>query len=190
MFVKKFCFGVMLASSIFMVANAKNLDTTKTKVTWTAYKFYDKTPVSGTFKDIKYTWSKGKEWQETLKGAKASINALSVDLNDETKNENVRDGFFKEFKNQNIVVVVDKVVPDSTDVNKGRLEVSIELNGIKHPSWMPYSISGNMLSARGVVDFYDFALGNALNKLRKTCEYMHEGKTWGEAAFKVEIPLK
>lgn len=190
MFLRKIFVSVMVLCSIFAFVNAKSLDVSKAKTTWSAYKFYDKTPVSGTFKDIKYTWGKGKEWQDILKGARASINTLSVDLSDEVKNENVRDGFFKEFKNQHIVVVVDKILPDSNDKNKGRLEVSIELNGVKKPSWMPYTISDKMFVASGVIDFYDFGLNSAIEKLRKTCEYMHEGKTWAEAAFKLEIPLK
>lgn len=188
--LKKVCLGLVLSSVLCGVSGAKGLDVAKSKVTWTAYKFYDKTPVSGTFKDVKYTWGKGKEWQDTLKGARAVVNSLSVDLNDEVKNENVREGFFKEFKGQDIVVVVNKILPDSNDKNKGKLDVSIELNGIKRPSLMPYSVEKDKIVASGVIDFYDFGLNDALNNLKQICEYVHEGKTWAEAAFKIEIPLK
>lgn len=169
------------------------LDTANAKTTWTGYKFYDKTPVSGTFTNIKYTWGKDtKSVEGTLSGAKAVIDSYTVDLQDELKNANVRDGFFKQFKSKDIVVTVDKIVTDEKDKNKGRLEVSVNMNGVKKavPVWMPYVIENGKFSAKGVVDFNDFSLGGALAKLNEACGPLHEGKTWGEAAFALEIPVK
>ncbi|RDU66997.1 polyisoprenoid-binding protein [Helicobacter didelphidarum] len=181
--------------SIFMFSNialSAELDTSKTKTTWTAYKFYDKTPVSGTFGDIQYTWNKsGENLTDVLLGAKAVVNVKSVDLQDEVKNANVRDGFFALFKKQTIVATINKIVPDSVDKNKGRLELTIEMNGVKPiPVWMPYAIKGGNFVANGVIDFYDFKLNSALKKLSEVCESVHNGKTWSEAMLTLEIPIK
>lgn len=186
------------------------LDTTKAKTTWTAYKFYEKTPVSGTFNDIKYTWGKADGLKGVLVGAKGVANSLSVELNDETKNLNVKDGFFKFFKTPNIAVTILEVEPDSSNVEskkdskdkkskkkdskslnaKGKILSQIELNGVSKQMWFPYTISNGVFVLNGVIDFYDFGLNTALDSLRETCEAVHEGKTWAEAAFRLEIPLK
>ncbi|RAX59270.1 hypothetical protein CCZ01_00595 [Helicobacter monodelphidis] len=167
-----------------------NLDTTKTKMTWTAYKFYDKTPVSGTFGDIKYDFGKVPTSIEGLKGAKATINGLSVDLADETKNQTVKENFFQQFKSPEIVVVIDKITADAKNKNKGRLEATITMNGKSIPAWLPYEVKKDKFYAQGVVDFNDFALNSALAKLHESCKELHEGKTWSEATISVEIPIK
>lgn len=168
------------------------LDTANAKTTWTAYKFYDKTPVRGTFSKISYQWGKDtKSIEGMLTGATAVIDGMSVDLGDE-RSATVAEGFFSQFKNKEIRVRFTGITPDSTDKNKGRIEGVIEMNGVAKPVpiWLPYTIEQKTFVANGVIDLNDFALGSALAKLHEICGELHGGKTWSEAGISLEIPLK
>lgn len=169
-----FCFGV-------------SLDTAKTQAYWTGYKFAKKTPVKGTFKDIKFKFSKGNSIHEELLGATAMIDLSKVSTGNPASEENLTLGFFNKFSSKDIRVKIEQVIEGE---NQGAILARITMNKKSQLIPMQYEIKDNQLVAKGVIDVLSFKLDAALDSLSKVCKDLHEGYTWSQVEVGFVIPLK
>ncbi|WP_121105252.1 YceI family protein [Helicobacter pylori] len=167
---------------------AVNLDLSSAKLTWTAFKTKAKTPVNGSFESITYKLGKSQDSLKTLlEGASASMDSLKVNLGDDTKNKNVKEAFFALFKNTNIKVTFRNVIEGD---HEGSLTAYVRMNEklVKVP--MQYTIAGDKLVVKGVLDLLNFGLKNELASLAKRCESFHEGLTWSQVEIQFESMIK
>ncbi len=167
---------------------AVDLDLASAKTTWTAFKSKTKLPVSGTFDNIAYKLGKSQSSLKTLlEGASASMDSLKVNLDDELKNKNVQEAFFALFKNTHIKVTFRNVIEGD---HVGSLTAYVRMNErlVKVP--MQYTITGNKLVVKGVLDILNFGLKNELASLAKRCESFHEGLTWSQVEIQFESMIK
>lgn len=185
--MKKIFFA--LTTLAMLTAYGATLDLTQAKATWTAFKTSEKVPVSGSFGDIKYKFGKGKDTiAQALEGATATINALSVDLGDETKNANVKEYFFAKFPKKDIIKVTFKNVIEAN--NKGSILATINMNGKSVKVPMQFEIKEGMFEATGVIDIMQFGLMDAFKSLATFCHDLHEGLTWTQVEVSFSAPVK
>ncbi|PAF46435.1 polyisoprenoid-binding protein [Helicobacter sp. 12S02634-8] len=186
--MKKTIVGILTLALLGLLANASTLDTTKATTTWTAYKTEAKTPVGGTFDDIKYKFGKKTDSiAGLLEGASATIDPLKVNLGDSVKNKNVKDFFFSHFKKGGIKVTFKNVIEGK---DQGTILAVVRMNekSVKVP--MQYTIADGKFTATGVIDILEFALNDAFKKLAVGCHDLHEGLTWSQVAISFSAPIK
>ncbi|WP_180762750.1 YceI family protein [Helicobacter sp. 12S02232-10] len=170
------------------MANAATIDTTKAETSWTAYKTAQKTAVSGTFKDIQYKFGKKQDSiAGALEGATATIDPMKVDLHDDTKNKNVKDFFFSQFKKGGIKVTFKDVMEGK---DQGTILAIVRMNGKSVKVPMQYTITDGKLTAQGVLDIMEFSLNDAFKKLATGCHKLHEGLTWSQVGISFSAPIK
>lgn len=175
----------MLASASF----GATVDINQANTKWTAYKTADKVAVSGTFDKIQYKLGKNlSSIAGTLEGATATIDPLTVNLNDEVKNTNVRESFFAKFMKKDMIKVTFRNVIEGKD--QGSMLASVNMNGktVKVP--MQYTIKEGMLEAKGVLDILEFGAKDAFNSLATTCHDLHNGLTWSQVEISFSAPVK
>lgn len=161
-----------------------------TKVSFTAYKTTDKTPVGGVFKEVKLTnTGKGNTALEALNGTQFSIPVSSLFTNDatETRDAKILQFFFGVLKNTELISGKFKVEADGT----GAIEVL--LNG--KTATIPMQITTNSdtsLSFDGVMNLENWDGLAAVASINKACEALHTGKdgvskTWSEVAVHADV---
>ncbi|MCE3039755.1 YceI family protein [Helicobacter anatolicus] len=186
---KKILSNILALSLLSSLSFAATLDINQAKTKWTAYKTSEKVAVSGTFNDIKYKFGKKQNSiAEILEGATATINPLSVNLNDEVKNTNVRESFFAKFAKSDMIKVTFRNVIEGKD--QGSILASVNMNGktVKVP--MQYSIKDGVLEAKGILDILEFGAKEAFKSLATTCHDLHSGLTWSQVEISFSAPVK
>lgn len=184
-------FLLLLASSIFFfdAALAKcNYSLNPIKVEWTGYKHNEKTPVSGTFKEIAITQpQKANTVDELIRKSSFVISAISADSGVELRDESLRNFFFK--------LLVDPQIKGSVESFKGDIaHVSISMNAVKKV--IPFKIvqSAKEIVASSSIDILDFAMNKSLDSIHQKCFDLHKGKdgvskTWSEVGLKVSATI-
>ncbi|PAF42851.1 YceI family protein [Helicobacter sp. 11S02596-1] len=186
--MKKSTMSILAIALFGMLANAATIDTKKVETSWTAYKTAQKTPVSGTFNDIQYKFGKKQDSiAATLEGATATIDPMKVELHDATKNKNLQDFFFSQFKNGGIKVTFKNVMEGK---DQGTILAMVKMNNKNVKVPMQYTIKDGKLVATGVLDIMEFSLNDAFKKLAVGCHDLHEGLTWSQVAITFSAPIK
>lgn len=186
--MKKSIAGILALALFGMVANATTIDTSKATTTWTAYKTAAKVGVNGTFDNIVYKFGKKNDSiASTLEGATATIDPMKVDLNDATKNKNVKNFFFSGFKKGNIKVTFKNVMEGK---DQGTILAMVRMNDktVKVP--MTYTIADGKFTATGLLDIMEFGLNDPFKKLATGCHDLHEGMTWSQVTINFSAPIK
>lgn len=190
----------IIASMVLLggMAYAATIDTSKAEVKWTAFKTPAKAAVTGTFDDVKFkfgTPDQNQSIESQLTNATATIDAKKVNLNDEVKNQNVREAFFGKFKKTEIKVTFNKVEEGK---DKGTILASVTMNGKTNKVPMQYEVitSGSKkqvekkIVAKGVLDLSVFDAESARANLQKVVAVEHEGLTWPQVEISFEAPVK
>jgi len=169
-------------------------DTQQIKLEWTAYKFTNKTAVKGGFTSVTINGSNtAATVKDLFMGLSAEVDGKTPDSKDPVRNGNVRDSFFKKMANDGILKA--KPVMVDGDDQKGKIDMEIEMNGVKQSIPFEYSVTDGVVTAKAFLDFIPFQLQDPLDSLRKACETNHLGpdgvsKTWPEADLSLTGPLK
>ena len=179
-------------------ANAKKqsceYEITDVKPGWTAYKFTEKAPVSGTFN--KFTVSgqeKAADILTAIKGLNVDIDGSSVESGNVGRNATVAAQFFAKFAPIN--KMSGEAVAVKGDDKKGSVTILVDMNKTKKKVDFKYSVDAKgSLSAEAVIDMMDFALKGPFDSIHKACKVLHTGKdgiskTWTEVLLKVSAKL-
>lgn len=169
-----FCFGV-------------SLDTSKIEAYWIGYKFTNKTPVKGTFNDMKFKFSNGDDIRTQLLGATAMADVSKVSTGNPVSEENLTLGFFQKFNGKDIKVKIEQVIEGE---NQGTILAKITMNKKMQLIPMQYELKDNQLVAKGVIDVLSFKLDAALESIAQVCKDLHEGYTWSQVEIGFVVPLK
>jgi len=165
------------------------IDSTAT-VKWTAYKTTEKKPVSGIFKTINITKSTGdKTALLTLNNTQFSIPVSSLFSNNEERDGKLINLFFGVMENTTLLSGTIKADADKT----GSLEVT--MNGTTASLPLTFTIAGDTLKFKGVMDLDQWQITSALNSLNKACFDLHKGsdgisKIWNDVLIEASVVVK
>ena len=151
-------------TSIVLFASA---DCQLQNLQWTAFKTPLKLGVKGTFDKITYTPGKN-----CIKGAEVIIDKHSVDTKNPGRDKTLDSFFFSRL--QGDIRAKIKSVGDKT------LTVAVTLTGVTKNVPFFYEKKGSTLTAKGVIDLFDFSGLEALRSINKACFDKHQGKTWND----------
>ncbi len=171
----KFILSFFLFSSLSYGACFKDAS-----INWSAYKTPAKAAVGGTFKGVSFTSSKGEKASEILTGATFKIDASSVSTKDKGRDFKIAKFFFSTLEGGSEITGVVKKVTNKV------LTVAITMNGKTLDIPLSYTYKNQKLSAKGVIDVFDFAMNDELSALNKACAALHEGKTWSDVAISID----
>jgi len=150
-------------------------------VEWTAFKTPAKVGVKGTFDEVKLSEVKDAATvEESLKGAQFVIVTSSVNTGDPARDETLKTNFFSK--------LVGNINGFFGEFKDGKVLVNLTLNGVTKEKELTYEVTDSGLKLNGSIDIIaDFTANDAFTTLHEACKALHEGKTWTEVDFVVEI---
>jgi len=192
---------LVLAVSISACKDSKKAEKPQTKaefslvdstasVKWTAYKTTEKKPVSGIFKTINITKSTGgKTALLALNNTQFSIPVSSLFSNNKERDGKLINLFFGVMENTTLLSGTIKADADKT----GSLEVT--MNGTTASLPLTFTIAGDTLKFKGVMNLDQWQITAALNSLNKACFDLHKGsdgvsKTWNDVLIEASVVVK
>ncbi len=158
-------------------------------VTWKAYKTLGKIGVGGQFTAVTYTANKleGKNFRELFVGSRISIDLSKITTGNPSRDETLIKNFFSLLKGNSIEgKIVDIKKTDKHEKGKprtGTVSVKLTINEKTLTIPMTYHYEKGIFDAKGTIDLLDFAAGDALNSINKSCFDLHKGKTWSDVSI-------
>ncbi|MCC5944906.1 MAG: YceI family protein [Bernardetiaceae bacterium] len=164
------------------------------KVSWTAFKFTEKTGVSGQFRDVKIqTTEQAENPIELLKNASFEIPVASVDSNDPDRDGKIRQHFFGTLSNTEAMKGSFKSIDG--DAKSGEGIISFIMNEQEKELPVKYTIDDNgKIEIKGEMDVSIWDAMPALNKLNEVCDDLHKGadgisKLWPQVEVRITAQL-
>lgn len=169
--------GLLLVNSAFAECtyHAENA-----KVSWKAFKTYEKIGVGGSFDRTVFAPKTAKSAEELLVGSIVSIDTKSVNSGNAVRDASLVTSFFKI---QNIDTISARIL----SLKDSKAQVEISMNGMSKTIPMTYSIQEGKILGKGVIDLGDFMMLTSLQSINKTCFDLHAGKTWQDVEIGFEI---
>ena len=158
-------------------------------VNWKAYKTLGKIGVGGKFTSVAYTPHalEGKNFKELFVGSKVNIDLSKIDTGNPGRDETLVKSFFSVLKGKAVTAeIIDIKKTDKHEKGKprtGNLDVKITMNEKTLTIPMKYVYTDGKFNANGTIDLLDFAAGDALTSINKSCYDLHKGKTWSDVSI-------
>ena len=157
---------------------------------WTAFKFTEKTGVSGVFSSVRIT--PGKAWDapwKALDGVGFALDTTSIDSENPERDAKIRAHFFGTMTDPELISGVVKAH------SEGRATARITMNGATHPVRLDVSRMNDQLTLRGTIDVSLWGGAAALQALNAVCEDLHRGadgvsKLWSEVEVVATVPVE
>lgn len=180
-----FLFITLSSYSFGLTASASckyELNLSKTKIYWTAYKTPKKVGVKVNFDKFKIQTksTSANSIDSLVQDASFEVDAMTVNSNNPERDAKLKSMFFS--NNNSPLTISGQVVSKSMD----KIDVELKLNGNNKKISMDYNIKENLFKATGKIDVLDFALSENLRKLNDACKIQHEGKTWSDVEITIE----
>lgn len=150
------------------------------KITWNAFKTYEKIGVSGTFDKTVYIPKTAQSIDSLLTSSQILIQTASVNSGNAGRDATLLSSFFKV---QNAHTIEAKII----SAKAGKAVVEIFMNNVKKMIPMNYHVENEKVVAKGTIDLGDFAMLPSLNAINKACYDLHAGKTWQDVEIGFEI---
>ena len=155
---------------------------------WTAYKFTNKTGVSGTFKD--FSLQKKNVFgsiENILNALKLEIQTASIDSKNTIRDFKLDTYFFKTFNTQAIKGTIIKAKD-----NEGLIK--LHMNEKSHKVPFTYALKNDTIILFTHLDLNHWNAEEALNMLNKECYDLHKGsdgvsKLWPDVDVKIKFPI-
>jgi|SaaInl8_200m_RNA_FD_contig_51_1442336_length_876_multi_5_in_0_out_0_2 hypothetical protein len=174
--------SLLLSSSLYATCHTSdNLD-----ITWTSYKTPLKKGVSGTFDKVKFLHFKKGSVRDILLNNEALIASSSVNSENSDRDRKLWESFFGLMLSERIDTKITAVNGDDTS---GIISLNITMNKVSRTVPMRYSVKDNIISAKGVLDLFDFTMQKSLLAINKACFDLHEGKTWSDVTIEFTLPV-
>lgn len=165
-------------------------DPQKTYVKWQAFKLENRVPVTGFFKKFEvHGKKKGINIEDIFGGANFTIDTRSTETNNEVRNKKIVEHFFAQMlETTNIIGKFSNLQSESKKV-----DLELTLNGNKGVITLPYTITGNTLTLKGLLSrelFAQFKMEKSLQALHEACKVHHGEKIWSEFNIFLESTFK
>jgi polyisoprenoid-binding protein YceI len=163
-----------------------SIDSSSTKLTWTAFKTPKKIGVDGSFDKVQLMFSKENyaDLDELLKGSTFEIDALTVNTKNPDRDKKIKKFFFEKMKNKDIKGKVISLEPASKVAM-----VELSMNGVTNKVPFNYEENGELLQLKAAIDVLTWKLDKSLNAIHEACKTLHMGKTWSDVNLKIEAKL-
>lgn len=166
--------------------NAKfSLKKAESDINFTAYKFTEKTPVGGQFRQVNITaGGSGNTIKEAINNAEFSIPVSSLFTKNSSRDYKIQKFFFGVMEKTKLLSGKFAIENDSIGA------VTINMNGISEKVPFKYTITNNTFAMNATMDVSNWNALDALASLNKVCEVLHTGsdgisKTWSEVALNI-----
>lgn len=174
------CATLLLALSAFADCNYQS---DSAKVTWKAFKTYEKIGVGGSFDRVNSSAQQSLSVEELLKSIKITIDTTSVNSGNTGRDATLVSSFFKA---QNILTISAKII----SAKESKAIADITMNGITKAIPMSYTVHEGKIVGKGIIDLGDFTMLPSLQSINKACFDLHAGKTWQDVEIGFEIVTK
>jgi hypothetical protein len=156
------------------------------QVQWTAFKTPLKVGVSGSFDEVVLSTKKAQSLKELLTNSSAKIKTRSANTKNNSRDATLNEFFFKPFGQTIEAKVVD------VELSRKLVKVELIIAGVKRVIPLRYTLTNDLLEAKGIIDIMDFEGKTALDSIHKTCYDLHAGKTWSDVqiAFTANVAKK
>ncbi len=142
-------------------------------VEWVAYKYTEKTAVSGKFKQVTVNGGGEGSVADALMGANISIETASSNSGDPTRDPKIKETFFGSLmEGETLSGVISHAMGDET---AGQVTADINMNGMTHPIDGRYEVKDGQIEMKFEFTVDLFGANEALNALNKVCEDLHKG---------------
>lgn len=156
---------------------------------WTAFKFTDKTPVKGSFNEIKIEGIESSDDPKKLiESLTFTIETSSVETQNEERNGKIVKLFFGTIGTAQITGKVKSLGAD------GKATVSIAMNNITKDVKGEYTLDGELFSFTSSIDVLDWSAAKGIEELNTACKDLHKGKDgvsklWSEVGLSFSTTL-
>jgi polyisoprenoid-binding protein YceI len=178
--IKKTLLVALIATTIF--ADCTYTSNTA-KVTWKAFKTYEKIGVGGSFDRVIVQPKSAITLEALLVGSSAKIDTASVNSGNVGRDATLVASFFK---TQNIDTITAKII----SLKDSKAITQISMNNITKTIPLAYTAQEGVIIAKGTIDLGDFTMLPSLASINKACFDLHGGKTWQDVEIGFEIPIK
>jgi len=151
------------------ITYSHNSDSTVVK--WTAFKFTEKTGVSGTFNKVDVSGTAASSHMASVySNASFNISTGSVNSNNPDRDKKITDHFFGSMLN------TDQISGKVLSIAEDKAMVSIEMNDVSKEAAFVVATSGNRLSLIGTINLGDWNALASVDSLNTICYDLHTGK--------------
>jgi len=165
-------------------------DSKTSTLEWTAFKFTDKTPVKGTFNEIKIEGIKtAKDEKEMIESLKFTISTNSVETQNEERNGKIVKLFFGSIDTDAITGKVKSLGENCNAV------IEIKMNNSVQEVAGKYTLDEGLFSFKATIDVMKWNAGKGISLLNEACKDLHTGpdgksKLWSEVDLSFTTQLK
>lgn len=164
-------------------------NSSSTVLEWTAFKFTEKTPVAGTFNEIRVEgMEKSDDPKKMIESLKFTISTISVETQNDDRNAKIAKTFFGTINTEEITGKVKSLGKD------GKATIEIKMNNINRNVVGEYTLEDGKFSFNASIDVLDWKAGNGIEALNTLCKDLHTGtdkksKLWSEVdlSFTTEL---
>lgn len=203
---------VMLAFlAIGVLATSCNTDNTKTEenntivtpktectysikgkpyINWTAFKTTEKIGVKGSFDQVNLVTqnSTASSIEELISDASFNINTSSINSKNEERDAKLVKFFFQKMDKS------ESITGDTGTAANGKIQTKILMNGMKSLVVFSYSLMGDDLILKGIINLNNFQAEKAIESLNEACNELHKGadgvsKTWPEVEVSLTVKI-
>ena len=184
------------SASVEKAPAAQNCTYTLTEATpgWTAYKFTEKTGVSGSFTATTLSETKaGPSLAAAIEGITMTIDPASVSSGNAGRDLTIQEKYFGLFAPQTDLTA--GVVAVKGDDKTGTVDVNLGMNGVSKTISFPYELAEDgTLTAKADMEMMDFGLKAAFDSIHTACKLLHTGedgvaKTWTDVALSITAKI-
>ncbi len=156
---------------------------------WTAFKFTEKTPVKGTFNEIKIEGMESSDDPKKLiESMTFTIETSSVETQNEERNGKIAKLFFTTIGTPQITGKVKSLGED------GNATVEIKMNNLSQDVVGSYTLIDGKFSFNATIDVLKWNAGAGIKELNTACKDLHTGadgvsKLWSEVALSFTTEL-
>ncbi|WP_051203200.1 YceI family protein [Hugenholtzia roseola] len=170
-------------------------DSSEVTISWTAYKFTEKTGVNGKFRSVKVNTSNGAAQNVTdlLNNLTFEIPIEGVDTNDPERDKKIKTYFFGTLKETEVLRGSFTKVEGNDQ--SGTATILLKMNNLEKEVPLSYEVNAeNVLRFTGDIDVNLWEGMAAINALNEVCKDLHTGKDgisklWSEVSLNISAKL-
>jgi hypothetical protein len=161
-----------------------------TELTWTAFKFSEKTPVSGSFNELKVSGSETTNNPiQLLEKLNFSIPVSSINSQNPERDQKIQQSFFGSLENSS--VLTGRVL----SLVGGKATLELQLNNLLNTIEGTYTLEKGVFTFNAVLELERFNATKGIQALNEVCKDLHIGadgvsKLWDVVELSFTTRLK
>lgn len=186
------CSAAILPASGAAADCSHEVEASTAKLTWTGYKFTEKTPVSGSFDNVTFEQKKGASIAENLSSITFRVDTASINSDNLVRDKKLALFIFGRIVNPG--EITGQVL--NVDPQKKQASARITMNGVNQTIPFEYTSDekSGVYSFAGKIDLMQFNMNSSVQAIHESCKDLHIGtdgksKTWSEVGLKIDARI-